>query len=78
MYVTCTFLRHSTCLRFRTQVITATIVNSHAEYYINNQRKAYRNRRTDTELQWWALQTHDDPRHRVACDGNYPFDRFRK
>ena len=36
------------------QVITATIVNSHAAYCIKNQRKAYQNRRADTELQWWS------------------------
>ena len=44
------------------QVITATIVNSHAAYYIKNQRRAYQNRRAETELQWWGTAaTHDDP-----------------
>ena len=44
------------------QSITATIVNSHADYYIKNQRKAYQTRRPDTELQWWrTTYTHEDP-----------------
>ena len=44
------------------QVITATIVNSHAAYYIKNQRRAYQNRREDAGLQWWGTTaTHDDP-----------------
>ena len=54
------------------QAITAIIVNSHAKYYIKNQRGAYQKRRADTKLQWWGTaRTHDDPLPGTgdACDG---------
>ena len=41
-------------VHYARQTTTASIVNSHAQYYIRNQKRAFQTRGHGTELRWWA------------------------